>query len=318
MIVSKGIKNAKDVNDFVYAAAQSGVEFFKKDSTYKEWLKEHRESMKTMRKYRVHALNLIHLFGKNRVNRKKLTVNQNKNFEELIKRFPGKTMHDIVAICDYRLDDLKELGRVREMKTKLAYSRKQPLSYPFREKADKIQITGRQIREVWEPIIGRDRDTEIPEELEGWCRDVPTCDIAPFDTHWEKALKKISPWKAAGPDGIPAYYWKVLRSPRESLKRLAQEIYLGETVPRIWFCTGRVVSIPKGGDLNDPNNYRPITCLNTAYKIVTGTVTNALTEGCNMNDILPPEQRALKAGEFTDMVTRAAIFIVARVQPQTS
>ena len=44
-----------------------------------------------------------------------------------------------------------------------------------------------------------------------------------------------------------------------------------EPIPS-WLVEGRTVLIPKSGDLGQPKNYRPITCLNTLYKILTSVI----------------------------------------------
>jgi hypothetical protein len=44
-----------------------------------------------------------------------------------------------------------------------------------------------------------------------------------------------------------------------------------EIIPE-WITQGRTVLLPKLEDLSDEREYRPITCLNTCYKIFTGNV----------------------------------------------
>ena len=40
----------------------------------------------------------------------------------------------------------------------------------------------------------------------------------------------------------------------------------------VWWRSGRTVLLPKTKDLTDEKNYRPITCLNTSYKLLIGLV----------------------------------------------
>ena len=39
-----------------------------------------------------------------------------------------------------------------------------------------------------------------------------------------------------------------------------------------WCPVGRTVLLPKSKELGDEKNYRPITCLNTSYKLLTGLI----------------------------------------------
>ena len=43
--------------------------------------------------------------------------------------------------------------------------------------------------------------------------------------------------------------------------------------------------LPKTKDLTDKKNYRPITCLNTSYKLLTGLVGKYMREHTMENDI---------------------------------
>lgn len=84
-----------------------------------------------------------------------------------------------------------------------------------------------------------------------------------------RALKGVKNHSAPGPDGITNFWWKKFPSIYKHLARIFSSWLMdGEPIPR-WLVEGRTVLIPKKGDLADPKNYRPITCLNTCYKIFT-------------------------------------------------
>ena len=57
---------------------------------------------------------------------------------------------------------------------------------------------------------------------------------------------------------------------------------------------GRTVLIPKKGCQGRPEQYRPITCLNTGYKLLTSVITILLRSHIESNSILPVEQKALR------------------------
>ena len=61
-----------------------------------------------------------------------------------------------------------------------------------------------------------------------------------------------------------------------------------------WFVKGRTVLIPKPGCVGKPDQYRPITCLNTGYKFFTVVFTTLLRCPIDKHPIFPAEQRALR------------------------
>ena len=99
-----------------------------------------------------------------------------------------------------------------------------------------------------------------------------------------------------GPDGIHGFWWKVLPGARSLLKDLIGKV-INETMPvPQWLVTGRTVLIPKCKPAGRPDQYRPIACLNTSYKIFTATVERILRRHVVNNNILLQEQCALKKG----------------------
>ena len=52
-----------------------------------------------------------------------------------------------------------------------------------------------------------------------------------------------------------------------------------------WWPAGRTVLIPKTKELGDEKNYRPITCLNTSYKLMTGLIGKYMRDHAMENDI---------------------------------
>ena len=53
----------------------------------------------------------------------------------------------------------------------------------------------------------------------------------------------------------------------------------------IWWPTGRTVLLPKTKNLEDEKDYRPITCLNTSYKIRTAVIAKYMREHTMENEI---------------------------------
>ena len=82
------------------------------------------------------------------------------------------------------------------------------------------------------------------------------------------ALKKLAHNKATGPDSIPAEAWQWLDEHNQSaLLRVLNQALLTATIPDDWH-QAIVVEIYTGkGPLTDPASYRPISLLNTSYKL---------------------------------------------------
>lgn len=58
-----------------------------------------------------------------------------------------------------------------------------------------------------------------------------------------------------------------------------------------WLPEGRTILIPKGGNINNPRNFRSATSLNTTYKIFTSVLSERITRHLVINDLLPVEQK---------------------------
>ena len=52
-----------------------------------------------------------------------------------------------------------------------------------------------------------------------------------------------------------------------------------------WWPAGRTVLIPKTKEVGDVKNYRPITCLNTSYKLMTGLIGKYMRDHAMENEI---------------------------------
>ena len=108
--------------------------------------------------------------------------------------------------------------------------------------------------------------------------------------------EKDQSWKAPGPDGICAFWWKVFRQAANLLWGIVQEIIGGNTGAPEWLVMGRTVLIPKEGCQGKADQYRPITCLNTGYKLLTAVINTLLQAHVEEYTSIPAEQRALCKG----------------------
>ena len=89
-------------------------------------------------------------------------------------------------------------------------------------------------------------------------------------------LFQMHPEKAPGPDGFNSYFFQKNR-----------EVICDDVCKAVlyFFTTGRLLtevyrtfltSVPKSSNASHLNNFRPISCCNTLYKIITKVVDNRL------------------------------------------
>ena len=98
-------------------------------------------------------------------------------------------------------------------------------------------------------------------------------------------VKKRKNWSAPGIDGIQNFWWKKLKGAWKSIIRCFTRWREQPEVIPDWLTQGRTVLLPKIEDLSSERNYRPITCLNTCYKIFTGMIGKYMKEHAERNNI---------------------------------
>lgn len=161
------------------------------------------------------------------------------------------------------------------------------------------------ILRFWQPIIGQPKETDFlnNDMLREWSEGIGQTedeflpDVAMLRETLTEEIRKGKAWKACGPDGIPLYYWKHLDSARDALLEVGPQMILTGRFPFQWLCRGRTVLIFKKGDVKDPSCYRPITCLNTVYKIFTGVIRVMCHQHLAKLNITPVEQRGLRESQ---------------------
>ena len=130
----------------------------------------------------------------------------------------------------------------------------------------------------------------------------PTADIShsPFtESELDLALHRMRHKKAPGPDGIPVELWKLApRHFRLSLLAHYNQIFALATAPPDWG-PAIVIMIYKGKkkDPKSPSSYRPISLVNTVYKIYAALLHNRIKEAIDHR--ISPYQFGIRAGRST-------------------
>lgn len=108
-------------------------------------------------------------------------------------------------------------------------------------------------------------------------------------------LKQCTRKKSPGPDGLSyEFYIECFDIVKNELLTVLNSYLKGTATPPKEFSAGIVVMIPKKGDLSDLNNHRPISMLNTDYKLLMKILANRLST--IVETLLGPGQTAVVGG----------------------
>lgn len=141
-----------------------------------------------------------------------------------------------------------------------------------------------------------------------------------WDEICETLNKRMARGKACGADGIPTE-WLAMASDRrdpesgeypnepssemgKALLNIINKIWLSGEVPSDW-ATALVVSLHKKGSRTDPGNYRGISLMSHALKLLTTIVSNRLYTYLEDNNIMAEEQAGFRNRE--EAVAQAAV-----------
>ena len=109
------------------------------------------------------------------------------------------------------------------------------------------------------------------------------------------ALRQMPKGKCPGPDGIPADFYKVFWG---QLKKTLLEVFLACKQKMLVFDSARqgIISLipKKGKDQDYLRNWRPITLLNTDYKILSKAIANRIK--LILTDLIDPDQTGFVKG----------------------
>ena len=135
----------------------------------------------------------------------------------------------------------------------------------------------------------------IPDFLQGEME--PNVNV-PSEVELERVISKLKSGKSPGADLLPAEFFKLGgNSVKKALLQVIQRCWLRGSVPKSW--RDSVVSVLyKGkGDRSDCNNYRGISLLSVAGKIMARILLNRITLWCD--HYLPESQCGFRAGRST-------------------
>ncbi|MCP4117746.1 MAG: hypothetical protein GY737_20585 [Desulfobacteraceae bacterium] len=246
---------------------------------------------------------------------KPATPHQSWILRQLRKDFGWKKVHARTLSCKYeeivqRIHCLRQRSELLESqqgrrKVRSDYAVSKRLAVPKPQLPEEGPGAD-DVHKYWSGVLGQVAERRESVEVHRWykamrlqCREVMERDGNPIDPKcFEAVVRKAKAWKSPGPDGICNFWWKVLPTAKRMLYSwIGRWCKGGVKTPR-WFALGRTVLIHKGGEAKDPACYRPIACLNTCYKLMTGSIAKILGEHVCENNVLPESQRSLRKGTW--------------------
>ena len=107
-------------------------------------------------------------------------------------------------------------------------------------------------------------------------------------------IRKMTNWKAPGPDGVRGFWFKKFISLHKSIAASLQDCLVTGDVPA-WMVKGRTVLIQKDSAKGtEVSNYRPIACLPLMWKLLTGIFADKIYDHLEVNRLLPDEQKGCR------------------------
>ena len=206
---------------------------------------------------------------------KRQTARENENQEEedtLNKDIKKSARQDKLKWRTNKLEDLTDL-RSSWKNIKFEKQNFTPNYYSMKDiRGNRVPITKKAeaiseylFEKQWAPVehppeIDPNRAKVITQDLH-----INTGEFKKLEV--EKAIKQLKQHKAPGPDEATTELFKWLDSENlDTLTHILNELWIKKQVPAT-FTQANVASIYKKGDHDNPENYRPISLLNTTYKI---------------------------------------------------
>ena len=107
-------------------------------------------------------------------------------------------------------------------------------------------------------------------------------------------MTRAAYWKPPGPDRLPNFWIKQFKSLHKSMAEAYSEIIKDPKQTLDWLVEGTTNLLPRKEGTWIPQNYRPITCLPTTFKILTSVIIDRLYSHLEKEAIMTPEQRGGK------------------------
>ena len=155
-------------------------------------------------------------------------------------------------------------------------------------------------------------DPNIAEGLDPWPKNMPL-GVQPTIQKLADAIRSLANGKAVGPDGVSVELFKITLNGDSTLHRrlldIVVRIWRGDEVPQQWKC-GIIMVLHKKKDRTECGNYRGISLVAYAGKILLKVIARRLSKCCERVGILPEEQSGFRPNRSTT----DRMFVISRLQ----
>lgn len=197
----------------------------------------------------------------------------------------------LLTLKQHELDRVRALTTARKKLVKRTNSRKENSTFSFqpsrlfRPPPPVVQTppTVPEVERFWKDIYETTKPfnegTPAIAHFKEFCdRHLAGVDrpISVTESDVKKAFSGKKNFTAPGMDAVNNFWWKKFTSTHKHLARIFTSFLSGKEPIPSWLTEGLTVLIPKKGDLSNPKNYRPITCLNTVYKAFTSILNDLI------------------------------------------
>lgn len=113
---------------------------------------------------------------------------------------------------------------------------------------------------------------------------------------FKKAIRKLHNWKQPGSDKIHNFYYKYFTIFHDPIINIYNRLLANpDHIPQE-MCTGVTYLKAKVDKPISASQFRPITCLNSGYKIFTSCIAIKISDFCEANNIIAEEQKGCRKG----------------------
>ncbi|CAH2094088.1 unnamed protein product [Euphydryas editha] len=150
--------------------------------------------------------------------------------------------------------------------------------------------------DIWEnPTYHNNEASWINTEIENSVNiEQMKFEYVQIDT-FQDVIRNSHNWKAPGSDFIHNFWYKKFTYIHPYLYNYINEFIRDPTIMPAYITEGITYMLPKDrNNLNNPAKYRPITCLQTIYKIITSCITHIIYKHLETNNIISEEQKGCR------------------------
>ena len=229
-----------------------------------------------------------------------------RQVDRIRKDHRNEDIIDLDAIQLNLNNKIKAIGnsiRIYDEKFKSKVENKQFLENPqkFYRNMGKNQIQIRsppdkqELERFWKNIYENPEqhnlETNWLEELREDFQPIPQMqDIDITEEEFKKQIASTSNFKSPGIDQVQNFWIKQFPALHKEYANALNRIMHNEEGPPEWLTEGVTYLLPKTQETQLPNKYRPITCLPTIYKMLTGIITEKISHHFEVYNLISEEQ----------------------------